>query len=470
MVRLFPLALQFSLAVAGAAQVHPGQVAPPLAVQWTGGTAIALRGDDAPSALVVAFHRSAAAAVLDADVLRDLATRYGSHGARMCVVLPEAVAELPKQLADLRIAVDAEGSARQLWLAEQLDFYVAVVCKDRIAWVGRPGQGLCAAVRAAVDGALDPATSGEVFRRRIFLLATYGNASGTVARDLAQQLIADCPTDGPSWALCYLAEAKKLGDKAAANTTAGAAIEALAAEPRALASFADLVLRGDTRNRQLGRQLADALAAAATAYPDDLRVLLARLRALVRAGDSREVGRFAHRIARKVEGVANAALEYVEILTQDEQPIVHKDLAARLLAAAAGCADARALAAVRYAAALRCDEDPTRAREIASDFMEQLAGRTVLNNTAWELMTELPTLGRFDLFALALAQRMLDQRPVLEAFELDTVALAMFLNGRLDDAVELAAAAVEKSGGEGEYVERLERYRDAAAQGKAAPR
>ena len=45
----------------------------------------------------------------------------------------------------------------------------------------------------------------------------------------------------------------------------------------------------------------------------------------------------------------------------------------------------------------------------------------------------------------------------------------MFRNGRGDEAIELQAAAVERSGGDATYKDRLEHYRAALA-GKPAPR
>ena len=87
-------------------------------------------------------------------------------------------------------------------------------------------------------------------------------------------------------------------------------------------------------------------------------------------------------------------------------------------------------------------------------------------------MTELPTMGRFDLFAAGLADRMLEQRSSLDAFEFDTAALAMFLAGRTAEAVELQQAAIKKAGEDGEdvnpeYNERLLRYQKGQ---QAAPR
>jgi hypothetical protein len=158
-----------------------------------------------------------------------------------------------------------------------------------------------------------------------------------------------------------------------------------------------------------------------------------------------------------------AALALVDILTQDQPAMAHRDLCAQVLAGAerAG-ADGRLLAAARYAVALRCGEDPAAAKEIAAAYLDQHRSRIETNNDAWSLMTALGTRGRFDSFALALVERMLEQEAVMEDFEFDTAALAMFLNGKVERAVELQQRAVDKGGVDNpEYGERLQRYRGA---------
>jgi hypothetical protein len=77
------------------------------------------------------------------------------------------------------------------------------------------------------------------------------------------------------------------------------------------------------------------------------------------------------------------------------------------------------------------------------------------------------TLGRADALALAICERMLEHKENLDSFEYDTVALAMFLNGRVQEAVELQKTALEKGGGSDPdaYRERLRRYEAALDQG-----
>ena len=77
-------------------------------------------------------------------------------------------------------------------------------------------------------------------------------------------------------------------------------------------------------------------------------------------------------------------------------------------------------------------------------------------------------MGRYDAFAAGLAERLLEQRELMDYFMFDTAALAMFLAGRVDEAVTLQTTAIDKGGkGNPEYTERLQRYK---ARMPAAPR
>ena len=120
----------------------------------------------------------------------------------------------------------------------------------------------------------------------------------------------------------------------------------------------------------------------------------------------------------------------------------------------------RLVAASRYVVALRCAEDRAAARAHLDRYLgaqDELYG---LNNDAWALLTEMDTMGRFDWFAVGLVERMLEDRGAMSYFEFDTAALAMFLVGRVSDAVELQETALKQGGRqEAAYRDRLVRYR-----------
>jgi hypothetical protein len=154
-----------------------------------------------------------------------------------------------------------------------------------------------------------------------------------------------------------------------------------------------------------------------------------------------------------------------EILCHDRTPPVHRDLAQQAVerAASLGAPEGQ-VAALRYVVARRCAEDVEGAKALLDHELESQPEGVSLNNVCWYLMTDLPTLGRFDWYACALAERMLADRDSMDYFEFDTVALAMFLVGRHDEAVDLQETAMQRGGqGNPEYAWRLARYRAAAS-------
>ncbi|MCA8952371.1 MAG: hypothetical protein KDE27_22870 [Planctomycetes bacterium] len=111
-----------------------------------------------------------------------------------------------------------------------------------------------------------------------------------------------------------------------------------------------------------------------------------------------------------------------------------------------------------------------RASKALATIVEQ-AGNDAghLNGLAWGLMTDKETAGQFDRVALALAERMEQGRGRLPHRYIDTVALARFLNGQVDQAVALQKRAIAAGGNSDDYRRRLRTYEAAqAAVAKAA--
>ncbi|MCA8973668.1 MAG: hypothetical protein KDC98_03055, partial [Planctomycetes bacterium] len=209
---------------------------------------------------------------------------------------------------------------------------------------------------------------------------------------------------------------------------------------------------------------------ATAAAPNDVQVQLAYLRALVGAGLQRQVGRQAMVQKKLALASGRTSLVFAEILTHDAMPAVHAILCEEALAKAeAGGVDGRQLSALRYVVQARCAEDAKAAKATMDDYVQHL--NSTINDDCWYFMTRLPTMGRFDWFAAALADRMLEDRPNMGYHEFDTAALAKFLAGKVGEAVELQETSIRQGAqGNAEYAERLERYRKIAAEQAAEPK
>ncbi len=98
-----------------------------------------------------------------------------------------------------------------------------------------------------------------------------------------------------------------------------------------------------------------------------------------------------------------------------------------------------------------------RAAKILTKVIDRYGKSTSsLNSLAWDLMSRKECTGKFNEAALALAERM-QKRGRLRHNQLDTVALAMFLNGRIDEAATIQKLAVKESSSS-EYRRRLMVY------------
>ncbi|MEQ1632156.1 MAG: hypothetical protein ABL997_07265 [Planctomycetota bacterium] len=419
--------------------------------------------EEVPTFAVVGFYANAAEAAVDGAWLLELQRRHEAVALRCAAVTAEELAEpLPKALSGLLVRADERGALRSKSIGLGERGPIAIFCRGEQVAVIDPAHGVFATVAAVVAGTFDAAgtaRSDGAWQELRHELADLSGAAATAALELR---IRERPTCGDARGVLFAAQRQKLADRTAAAATAKAAVAALANEPRALAAFVSLSLRSCGRDVEFATTLLEPLAAAASAQPSDLRLQLARLRALVAAGEGREVGRLAHQLARGTEYVPALALEFVEILTGDPTPEVHKDLAARVMGIAAERgADPRTLSAVRFLHALRCEGDPQRAREVAVEALEREPGRVSINNEAWRWLTDVETAGRFDAFALALVERMLEQKAALEFFECDTAAMAMFRNGRVREAIELQQLAIDRGGAQPIYLERLQGYQQA---------
>src|SRR5205814_9521244 len=135
----------------------------------------------------------------------------------------------------------------------------------------------------------------------------------------------------------------------------------------------------------VGRELVGALVPAAAAVPRDVRVQLALLRALVRAGADREVGRVSSTVAKAAGEYPELSLLLAEILADASTPAVHKDLAQRALDRAEQLgATPLLLAAARCKVAMRCGDEPARAKQLGDEFVARFAQQLTLNSCAWE--------------------------------------------------------------------------------------
>lgn len=122
------------------------------------------------------------------------------------------------------------------------------------------------------------------------------------------------------------------------------------------------------------------------------------------------------------------------------------------------CSPSRSRALMSHYQWLRDEGHAERAAGTLAKVVDQVGNdQHQRNSTAWDLMTDKQTVGKFDDVALAIAQRM-EQSGAREHHHLDTMALAHFLSGQVERAIELEQQAIAAGGNGDEYRRRLRTY------------
>lgn len=259
-------------------------------------------------------------------------------------------------------------------------------------------------------------------------------------------------------------------DAAAARAAAETSLGALAGDSWPLVRFCDLVLRADANDRELAAKVCKALEPVIAAEPDAPLARLCSLRARLRADPAAVTPATIDALLPLVDGDGEATRTLAEIVTHAPDPAPFRNVAERLLGALQELpVDPRLLTATQYLVAARCNQDESAAAQVLERFIgdgKDDRRSYSLNTLAWNLLVGLDTIGRFDALALALMQKAHDQLgDKMSDALLDTMALAMFGNGRFDEAIELQQKAIANTDGDPRYECRLLRYqrtRDAA--------
>jgi hypothetical protein len=282
----------------------------------------------------------------------------------------------------------------------------------------------------------------------------------------AARLVELFPHSGEAGAFRYLDAVWYRGDFDAARAAAEASLRALREHPWPLVRFCDLVLRADANDRALAASVAAALAPVIAASPDAPFARLCWLRARLRAEPAQVTAADVEQVLQRVEHDGEAACTLAEILANAPRDAAFEQLAERSLAAAeeAG-AGGRAFAATEILLAQRAGDGQlaaTRVELFVREFLPRGSEAYALNTLAWDLLVRLRTTGRFDAVALALMERVRrEQGERMNDAHLDTLALALYGTGRIDDAIACQQRAIADTDGDPRYECRLRRYQRA---------
>ena len=392
-----------------------------------------------------------------AAYLGELQRRYGPAGLRVVVLLPETlVAQHEPRGYELATAtlgpsirmslVDAGAAGAPLWTGNDSDG-IADVLEDLAA--GRPGNA------RAADAA------------RLFAWIEPRIDDGPDLGESVARLLEVAPRCGRAHAWSFQNTLWMKADLEAAQALALKALDALAGESWPLVECCDLVLRAARPDPVLAARIANALDPVVAQEPDNVEARLAQLRARIHAGQRELYEGAARALEPLVRRDAAWLVRFVETLAELPpgapsakvfRPLAESALKRALLLAA----DRRLVAAAAYKVDLRLANDPEAAAAAAQQYLAASEGSINLNNDAWYFLVQRDTMGRFDALALHMMKKLeAEHGEELDSALLDTLALALFMNGKTAEAVEAETKALAQNTGDPRYESRLLRFQRA---------
>jgi hypothetical protein len=289
---------------------------------------------------------------------------------------------------------------------------------------------------------------------------TYYLEDGPALPNATRLLVEYFPRGGFAHGWRYLDTLWNRGDVRLANDEARAALATLSGHSWPLVVFSDLVLRGDPHDRKLAEQVAGALQPLLADWPDSPRLQIVNLRARLRATPERVTASLVEVLLDVVIDDNRALLQFVETVAgaPDARRFEQTIRNALRTAINRGHLHSLDLAAARYKVA-RALGDDDEAEKAFADVVSHAEGVYGCNSIAWRLLVDRDTMGRYDQLALAVMQHAerTAGRALSDAAS-DTMALALYNNGRFDDAIEYATSAIENGDSDVRYEMRRLRY------------
>lgn len=196
---------------------------------------------------------------------------------------------------------------------------------------------------------------------------------------------------------------------------------------------------------------------------EEIERLRARIRALEAKADAATA---AHDAARRTAGAAEAQADALK-RQLDECMTLLEQSTARVRG---NCTPARTRKLLTYYQWMQHNGHQQRANRMLTQVLQDTHRNTEsLNSLAWHLLTNKETSGKFDAAALAIAECM-EKNGHLRHHHADTIALAKFLNGHVDDAIAMQKKAIAAGGNSDEYRRRLRVYEVARGRAEVAAR
>ncbi len=369
---------------------------------------------------------------------------------------------------DYSIAFDEEGDIAKSYMeaSGSMGIPTAFIVDQTgtIAWIGSPFEGLDETLKLIVDGKYDAKKIKE-FRsldKKIEDAYMSGDFEKTVAR--IDELLEKNPARISSRLMKFDLLARQLNQGKKAKKWALVSFKALKHDADATSEFAQGILSEEDKVGS-NKLAVSAMRKAYKKEPNNLDVTMAYFRALVLTNKRKKSLQIAERTVELLKGDSEKLCKFARVMSEPATRKRCGDLALHAVELAIAVdPEEPAHYISKFFILHECKNDQAGAID-AGQYALQLAvdDAQTLNDFAWELMNKETTKGQFNELALAATKLLIKTSEGDTATSLDTYALALFENGKVDDAIRVLKQAIEKAPGNmvSELRETLRRFEDA---------
>jgi len=315
--------------------------------------------------------------------------------------------------------------------------------EGRIAWIGHPAGDLEETLTQLLAGKYDVQRAKQLRRAERDLQTALFSAKWEDVMKHADTLLALNPELTEPWHFKIDACLEGLNQPEQALGIAREALSRFTDKPKALAGLADQLL-GVENHPEFVKLAAQAAKRATDLAPNDIDARLAHFGALSASGQQDEARAWVLATLEICKTDAPALTQMADVLGSEMHRTRYGDVALEALdrAITAEPQEPRRLwAKVRLLADMGKTEP---AKAAAAELLKKAAEDAgLLNEAAWTLLTEPPFQGKFNELALSAAQRCHEVSGGKNWMFLDTLALAKFETGAVEEAIALEKQALE---------------------------
>ncbi len=453
-----------------------GNGAPELVVQeWLSGDPVRLRRGSRDSVVLLVFCSTANPKAR--QLLVSLGRTQEKHrGASLRIVaIPVETTDgvEPRSLlgedhaSAVTLARDNAGATARTYLGKQagkLPRAFLINHHGLIAWVGDPRRGLYAPLHQAIAIAKDKELLEQLRTAGPMLSQAQARRNYKAVLDITKDLIEIGARNSAPWVYRFRAYRDQKKDSQRAKETAVAALKDLALRPTQLVEFANQCLLQERDNFYYYQITLMALTPVAHQEPKNVRVQIAFARALAGCGNIKQATAVAGRVVPFLGKNPKELKHYAEQLSNAHHPQPFAKTALAAIDRVLGLQGASgALLKIKYRILRVGMGDSQAARKIGEQIIRPMQNNnSSLNTFAWDLLTEEPDKGKFSDLALIATDTMEENGQAITYYMLDTIALAKFENGFIDEAIDFQRRAIAGGGsGDADYLRRMKMYKAA---------